>query len=264
MTPVNFDSAVLERSHAVPVVVDFWAPWCGPCRTLGPVIEQLASRAEGRWELVKVNTEEQPELAEHYGIRSIPAVKMFHRGRPVAEFVGALPAESVRRWLDESLPDERVARLESLRSAWGTPEQDRASRDLEAFVQENPGLPRARLALAQMVLADDPGRAREMIQSAGAGGEMEELSGDLLALVDLMQAAEAPPRAAPHVEAARASLRERDLDAALEHLVELAMRDKSFGDQLARRAAVALFRLLGQNHDLTRKHQRGLSMALHS
>lgn len=264
MSTVDFDSAVLQRSHVLPVVVDFWAPWCGPCRTLGPLIERLASESAGRWELVKINTEEQPELAAQHNILSIPAVKMFHRGRPVAEFVGALPEDSVVRWLDENLPDERITRLESIMARWGTPDQDRARQDLEGFIEEHPDLPLARLRLAQFIVAERPDRARDAILSAGAGQDLEELAGDLSALADLMQVSDAPSRVAPHLDAARAALRGHDMDGALERLVELAMMDKSFGDQLARRAAVALFRLLGQNHELTRKHQRGLSMALHS
>ena len=86
---MNFDQ-VLARSHDKPVLVDFWAPWCGPCRVLGPTLEKLAGEQSDRWELVKVNTEEDQELAHKYNIRSIPNVKLFHKGEEVAEFVGAL------------------------------------------------------------------------------------------------------------------------------------------------------------------------------
>ena len=110
MTPIDFKIAVLERSHAVPIVVDFWAPWCGPCRMLGPIIEALAEQAEGRWELVKLNTDEQPEFARDYDIRGIPAVKMFSGGKVIAEFVGVLPAPQVRDWLEQHLPDPRQDR----------------------------------------------------------------------------------------------------------------------------------------------------------
>ena len=108
MAAIEFESAVLQRSREIPVVVDFWAPWCGPCRILGPVIEKLAAEAGNRWELVKLNTEEQPDIAREYGVRGIPNVKMFHGGEPIAEFVGALPEDEIRRWLDAYLPGEAI------------------------------------------------------------------------------------------------------------------------------------------------------------
>ena len=88
---MNFQAEVIEKSHKMPVVVDFWASWCGPCRVLGPTIEALAEEQSDRWALVKVNTEEEQALAAEYQIRSIPNVKMFHKGRVIAEFAGALP-----------------------------------------------------------------------------------------------------------------------------------------------------------------------------
>lgn len=106
MSDLNFETDVLERSRSVPIVVDFWAPWCGPCRILGPIIEKLADEAEGRWKLVKLDTEKYPELAARYEIRGIPAVKMFHGGEVIAEFLGALPADEIREWLSSNLPSQ--------------------------------------------------------------------------------------------------------------------------------------------------------------
>ena len=100
----RFQTDVLDKSHEKPVVVDFWGPWCGPCRVLGPTIEKLASEAEGRWRLVKINTDAHPELAQRYHVRGIPAVKLFIRGAVVAEFTGAQPEADIRRWLDAYVP----------------------------------------------------------------------------------------------------------------------------------------------------------------
>jgi putative thioredoxin len=102
----NFGVAVLDRSHSVPVVVDFWAEWCAPCRQLGPVLEREASKRSGRLELVKVDVDANQTLSQTYGIQGIPAVKAFHKGRVVAEFVGAQPAAAVERFLDSLLPSE--------------------------------------------------------------------------------------------------------------------------------------------------------------
>lgn len=100
----KFQEAVIEASHRKPVLVDFWAPWCGPCRVLGPTLKKLAQESKGAWRLVKINTDSFQELSRQYRIQSIPAVKLFYQGEIVGEFVGALPEASLRRWLAEHLP----------------------------------------------------------------------------------------------------------------------------------------------------------------
>ena len=106
ITEADFDTAVLARSREVPVLVDFWAPWCGPCRALKPLLEKLAGEYGGRFELAKLNSDEAPSVSARYAVRSIPAVKLFVGGEVVDEFTGALPEGQLRAFLDTHLPDE--------------------------------------------------------------------------------------------------------------------------------------------------------------
>ena len=106
--PVDFQLDVIEASKTSPVLVDFWAEWCGPCVYLSPTLEKLAEEAGNSWTLVKVNTELQQELAVKYGIRSIPNVKLFVNGEVSGEFIGALPEEDIKRWLESNIPAESM------------------------------------------------------------------------------------------------------------------------------------------------------------
>ena len=140
VTESNFKAAVLDRSHSVPVVVDFWAEWCAPCRQLGPVLEREASKRSGQLELVKLDVDANPTLSRVYGIRGIPAVKAFHKGRVVAEFVGAQSAPAVERFLDSLLPSKAELLAEN-----GDEESLRAALELE------PGHADAAIQLARIL-----------------------------------------------------------------------------------------------------------------
>src|SRR5438093_1554379 len=114
---VDFKREVIEASATQPVLVDFWAPWCGPCRVLGPVLEKLAGEANERWKLVKINTDANPELSQAFRISSIPTVMLFAGGKPVGQFMGAMPEAMVRQWLAEHVPSELTRLLDDGRAA---------------------------------------------------------------------------------------------------------------------------------------------------
>jgi putative thioredoxin len=142
VTAASFETEVMEASKSIPVVADFWAPWCGPCRTLGPIIEKVAERYAGRVKLVKINSDENPDLSQAFGIRSIPTVIAFKDGRPAAHFLGALPEAEVSEFFEQLLPsaaEEALARA----AAEGPSEAE-----LLAKLAADPGDHEARLALA--------------------------------------------------------------------------------------------------------------------
>ena len=165
-TVANFEIEVLKPSRQVPVLVDFWAPWCGPCRTLGPVLEQLAVELEGKLKVVKVNTDEAPELGAQYAIRSIPAVKLFKNGQVAAEFVGAQPLGQIRAFLAPHLPrpseDQRLAALKLFKD--GDAAGARAA--LAAVLTTDPDNHAAAIDLARLqALAGDPTGARATLEA---------------------------------------------------------------------------------------------------
>src|SRR5204862_7651213 len=147
----SFERDVIEASAEVPLVVDFWAPWCGPCRALGPILEKLAAEYGGRFRLVKVNTEENPELAQAFNVRSIPDVRVFRDGQQVDQFMGALPEGQLRAFIESVVPSPaeeerlRAAELRAAKDAAGAVAALRTAVDLD------PGHRLARIDLAELL-----------------------------------------------------------------------------------------------------------------
>jgi putative thioredoxin len=267
----DFETAVLKRSETTPVVVDFWAPWCGPCRALGPLLERLAAEHQGAFTLAKVNVDEAPAVSQAFGIQSIPAVKGFRDGMLVGEFVGAQPEATVRKLLELVLPtaaDGLVARAATL-----APEAAEAA--LREALELEPRHARALLELARIVAArgDTPG-ALQLLERVSPPsplvGESERLAAELRMRTDGagdQAALRARIAADPNDLAARLELG-RTLAAlgkhedALAELLDVVRRDRHFADDGARKAMVDLFAVLGSDHPLTDRYRNELAKAL--
>jgi putative thioredoxin len=264
----TFEPEVLLRSHEVPVVVDFWAAWCGPCRTLGPLLERLTIEAGGAFRLAKVDVDANPNLAARYGVRGIPAVKAFRAGAVVAEFVGAQPEPLVRRFLQNLAPSAESIALERAQSLLSTRHWPEAERAFRALLGEEENSPAATLGLIKSLLMQGRGReAEELLGRFPSGTEWVEAE-KLRPLAQALALAEATSASLPDapLEAAyvrAASLIGRgNLPAAMDGLIEILRQDKHYRKGAPRLVLLGLFMLLGDDDPLTRQYRDELASIL--
>jgi putative thioredoxin len=247
VTEADFEKRVIERSRELPVVVDFWAEWCGPCRTLSPALEQAAQSRAGKVELAKLDTDSNQTLAARFDIRGIPAVKAFRDGEVVEEFTGALPAPRVEAFFDRLVPseaDELAAR--------GAAEKDEQA--LRRALELEPRHGKAKQALGRLLLErGDPQGAVEVLEPA---------AGDFLA-DGLAARARLELDGTEDLAPAFSAWDEGDYERALELLQEAlgATIDPDRRD-LLRRVMVGIFTELGTDHPLAREHRRRLATVL--
>ena len=258
----SFDAAVLQRSRETPVVVDFWAAWCGPCRVLGPILERLASEAGGTWVLAKVDVDRNQRLASSFGVQGIPAVKAFRDGKLVEQFEGALPESQVRAWLGRVVPSpadtlaRQAAELEHDDSAAAAALYQQV---LDLDPQHGAGL----LGLGRVLASTGDPQAREVLQQIKRGTPEYPAAAALLELVDFFAAAEADATGASGTAYRDAAHQARDGQwrGALEGLLGIVRTDRAFNNDAARRAMLAIFALLGDD-PLAGEYRRKLANAL--
>jgi putative thioredoxin len=264
----DFNKEVIEASRATPVLVDFWAPWCGPCRQLGPALERLAEEENAGFVLAKVNTDLNPDVSRRYHIQSIPAVKLFVDGEVINEFIGALPEPQVRQWLADALPSEARAKVAEARRLLETGDKERAAATLEDVLQQFPEEAEASGLLASVLAFRESERAASLARQAErASADYVELAQAVEFLAELRQrfSSVSADNLDASLEALLASLEalaEDDVDQALGHLVESVRLDRKSEDEAARKACVAVFKILGDRDQLTRKHRRALELVL--
>jgi putative thioredoxin len=237
-TAVNFEQEVLEASKTRLVLVDFWAPWCGPCRTLGPILEKLEGEYGGRVKLVKINSDEQGELAAAFGVRSIPYVVAFRDGKPVSQFLGALPEGQVRAFIDKLLPPPQLAAAAQAMDAGRLDEADRLLDGIRPDIDWDERVATLRQAIA----------------FARSGGSETELAARIAAN---------PSDHASRLALAGLHAAQHRYGAALEQLLEIVRRDKDWKDGEARRQMLAIFNLAAGDAGLVAEYRRKLAAALY-
>ena len=273
----DFQESVIDESFKRPVAVDFWAPWCSPCRVLSPILERLADEFAGDFLLAKVNTEENPELAEHFAIRSIPNVKLFKDGTVVDEFMGAVSESRARSFLRKHCPtaaDRRYAEGLALLQRKLPAE---AQSEFESALELDPAHGGALLELGKLrAAASDMAGAEafwdRVSASSAAWAQAQQLK-QSLELQGICAQNGGPDATAARAAAEPTNLEARyahacclvvagDFRAALEEFLAILTRDKNFQDQAARKAMLTVFGLVGERSDLAEEYRKRLALVL--
>ncbi len=266
----EFTSQVVERSHSVPVVVDFWAEWCGPCRTLGPMLEQAADSRAGAFELAKVDVDQNPGLASQFSVQGIPTVLGFRDGKAVSRFVGAVPKERLDGWLDDLIPTESDRAVEAARDLLLGGDTEAAEDAYRAVLEADPRHVEAAVGLASLLIGSDRSdEAVAILERIPRSPEVQQLlAAARLASrpeddVDLLKGALAadPDDVASRMRLARAQAAAADHEEALSNWLIVVRSDPELREE-ARLRMLDVFQVLGPDHPLTARYRRDLANAL--
>lgn len=268
----NFAQVVIQNSHQLPVLVDFWADWCQPCQMLMPVLAKLADEYQGAFILVKVNSDENQELAAQFGVRSLPTVKLFKGGEVVDEFMGALPEEEIRKFINKHRTRQTEPYRQQALAMQQAGDLDGAVDLMSQVIHHEPDFYEATLELASMLLAqgkteDAAALVESVPESDENAAQLKQLRADIkLARLQSETAgedtsgleqklADNPDDLATMLELARVRLAQGNAEAALELYLTVMKKDAAFGEGAGRQGLIDTFELLGAANPLVKTYR---------
>jgi putative thioredoxin len=273
----NFKETVIDGSYKNPVVVDFWAPWCGPCKMLKPILEKLAEEYQGKFVLAKVNSDENQELAAQFGVRGIPSVKAVLDGQIVDEFSGALPENAVREWLDRLIPSPADELRLQAQQLYSQGDAQQALQLLQQAIQLDDNNHQAKLDSAAILVAQGQYQeARALLDVLPAKIQMEEAVTKLITQIDVAEKSQHlesedtlnkkinanPDDLQAHIDLANVYIGQQQYAKAIDHCFEVIKRDREFQEDIGRKTVVSIFNLLNNQGDIVREYRRKLASLL--
>jgi len=264
----DFEYEVLAYSQQIPVIVDFWADWCGPCKVLGPILEKITQEAQGDFRLAKVNVDQNTNLALRYAVRSIPVVKAFKDGKMISEFIGVVPESRIREFIRQIAPTSEDLNLERGASLLSMGKSQEAEKTYRLVLENAQNNPTAILGLARSLLLQGKGQeSLRLLIDFPPSRELQtaQLLIPLARSLSLLESEDLLPDEDPFDPVFINSLRlvkRGHLEAAMDGLLDILRGNKRYRESLARQVMIALLDLSGENNPVTREYRNELSIVL--
>ena len=261
----NFQTEVLSVSNTKPVLCDFWATWCNPCKILTPILEKLATESKDEWVLRKVNIDEHSTIASKFNIMSIPNVKLFIKGSVKSEFSGLLPEKDIRQWLKKNLPNQFENQIQKATDFETKGYIEESKKILETVINSDEKNEDAILQLTKLVMFSDPLHAKKLCGKVNLGSAIFEEIQPIKYICELnLSLHQLPDHPTKNLFiSSMEQLKEKKFEDALKILLDIVRIDKAYNDDMPRKTCLAIFKYLGDSNEITKRYRSLLNAALY-